>query len=119
MRPIAGALAASLVSGRCETWVRSVVVLLVLVAGLAAPAIAQAQNPGFTLSQCRNGTNGIDNCTSSGGGIGWHTGNAGPQNSLYREGDFVPFRTEITSLIVNRAYTLRIGYDALDGGLHA
>src|SRR5262249_46521537 len=58
---------------------------------------------------------GVANCTGS----AWHTGNAGRANSLYREGDFVPFRTVITDLIAGRTYTLRIGYDAVDGGLHA
>src|SRR5262249_9410934 len=57
---------------RPEKWVRSVGVPLVLAAGLAAPTIARAQNPGFTLSQCRNGTSGVANCTGS----AWHTGNA-------------------------------------------
>ncbi len=70
---------------------------------------------GTTLDQCRNGTNGIGDCT----GDAWVTGNLNPNNSLYREGDFVPMRSKITSLVAGRTYALRIGYDAVEKGLHA
>jgi Prealbumin-like fold domain len=38
---------------------------------------------------------------------------------VYREGDFVPFRTTITGLLGTHKYMLRIGYDAVERGLHA
>src|SRR5262249_1379811 len=100
---------------RPEKWVRSVVVVVVLAAALAAPAIARAQNPGFRLSQCENGASGIPN----GAGDAWIPGNAGPPHARYREGDFVPFRTVISDLVATRTYTIRIGYDAVRHGLHA
>ena len=102
-----------------QRWSRSVAVGLVLLAWLALPEIARADtlaaSPGATLEQCQNGTSGIGDCT----GNTWVTGNLNPNNSLYREGDFVPFRSAITSLVAGRTYSLRIGYDALDKGLHA
>ena len=102
--------------GATQRWSRSLVAPLALLAFLAVPAIARAQgNPGFTMEQCQNQTSGIGDCTGS----YWVTGNLNPSNSLYREGDFVPFRAKITSLVDGRTYTLRIGYDAVQGGLHA
>ncbi len=49
----------------------------------------------------------------------WTTGDLNEQNSLYREGDFVPFRATITGLASGTDYTLRIGYEAVEHGLHA
>ena len=98
-------------------WPRSVVVGLALLAWLTLPAIARAQagSIGTTLNQCQNGTSGTGDCTGS----AWVTGNLNPNNSLYREGDFVPMRSRITSLAAGTTYALRIGYDAVDKGLHA
>jgi hypothetical protein len=70
---------------------------------------------GATLEQCQNQRSGIGDCT----GAYWVTGNLNPNNSLYREGDFVPFRSALTSLVPGRSYSLRIGYDAVEKGLHA
>ena len=94
-------------------------VVFVLSACLALPGLARAQpraaSIGTTLDQCQNGTSGIDDCT----GNAWITGDLNPNNALYREGDFVPFRSVITGLAAGHSYTLRIGYDAVDKGLHA
>src|ERR1700749_3956829 len=78
-----------------------------------APAI------GTRLEQCANRLNGttapINDCTGS----AWVRGDLNRNNSVYREGDFVPFRTTIDSLVAGRTYTLGIGYDAIEKGLHA
>jgi hypothetical protein len=102
-----------------QRWSRSLVVGLALLALLALPGSARAQpraaSVGATLDQCQNTPSGIGDCTGS----YWVTGNLNPSNSLYRQGDFVPFRSVITSLVAGRTYSLRIGYDAVDKGLHA
>src|SRR5262245_399236 len=99
---------------------RSVILGLAVLACLALPGATLTlptlfSSVGTSLEQCRNQTSGIGDCT----GASWVTGNLNPNNSLYREGDFVPFRTVITSLLPGRSYSLRIGYDAVDKGLHA
>ena len=99
---------------------RSVIVGLAVLACLALPgATLTLPTPltsvGTSLEQCENGTSGIGECTGS----AWITGNLNPNNSLYREGDFVPFRSVITSLVAGRTYALRIGYDAVEKDLHA
>ena len=105
--------------GGTQRWARSVVAALALLALLALPGSARTQtraaSVGTTLDQCQNTPSGIGDCTGS----YWITGNLNPNNSLYREGDFIPFRSVITSLVAGRTYSLRIGYDAVDKGLHA
>jgi hypothetical protein len=90
-----------------------------VLACLALPgrAVVQPRAPaiGTTLEQCQNGTSGIGSCMAS----AWITGNLNRNNSSYREGDFVPMRSVITKLTAGHTYTLRIGYDAVEGGLHA
>ena len=90
-----------------------------MLACLALPgrAVVQPRAPaiGTTLEQCQNGTSGIGSCMGS----AWITGNLNRNNSSYREGDFVPMRSVITKLTAGHTYTLRIGYDAVEGGLHA
>lgn len=112
-----------LVTGRAST--RLLLILAGMTASLAAaPAIVQAQ-PRIEIYQCRNGSSAEYDCTA--GGLpgspnphGWATGAANPSNSLYREGDFVPFRVVIRyGLNAGDSYTLRIGYDAVETGLHA
>ena len=90
-----------------------------LVAWIAQMRLAEAQVPtsavGTSIQQCRNGTSGVTDCT----GNAWVTGDLNAQNSLYGEGDFVPFRTLLTGLTPGATYTLRIGYDAVESSLHA
>ncbi len=102
-----------------QRWSRSVAVGLALLACLTLPASAPTQPRagaiGVRLEQCQNGTSGTNICTGS----NWITGNLNRNNSAYREGNFVPFRSVITSLHAGERYTLRIGYDAVEDGLHA
>jgi hypothetical protein len=94
---------------------RYVAVLLVALGAVALPAGAQlTRNIGVSIDQCENQPSGIGDCT----GQAWISGDLNAQHSLYREGDFVPFRAVITGL-TSGTHTLRIGYDAVESGLHA
>lgn len=74
---------------------------------------------GTSPAQCANRENGPSNPINDCSGSAWINGNLNNNKSLYREGDFVPFRTPITGVVAGRTYSIRIGYDALVGGLHA
>jgi hypothetical protein len=39
---------------------------------------------------------------------GWQNGNLGQSNSLYAEGQFVPFRLVMTNLVAGHSYTVSI-----------
>jgi hypothetical protein len=90
-------------------------ITVALLAFLALPSLARAAAISGRLEQCENGRSGVGSCTGS----AWITGDLNPQHSSYREGDFVPVRAIITGLEAGHAYTLRIGYDAVEKGLHA
>jgi hypothetical protein len=92
-----------------------------LVAWIAPMRLAEAGVPiragaGATPYQCQNLVKGVlADCT----GNNWIQGNLNAQNSVYGEGDFVPFRTKVTGLTAGTSYTLTIGYAAVQTGLHA
>ena len=92
--------------------------VLALAAGVAllapgATSAAQSAN----LDQCANGTlQAPVVCLASPNG--WQNGDLNPNNSHYREGDSVPFRTILTGL-TGSSHTLVIQYDTLAGGKHA
>ena len=96
---------------------RSLAVFAFSLAAIVLPAGAQAAHGsiGASIDQCANGESGIADCT----GAAWINGNLNENKSLYKGGDFVPFRAQITNLTGGSTYTLRIGYDAVEGGLHA
>jgi hypothetical protein len=109
-------------------WFRTFVVALALLALFAPPSSARrprkphvAVTP--TLKQCHSGRNGAGPCVyeTNPPGIltGWDPGNINGSNSLYRAGDFVPFRLVITGLTPGTMHTLAIGYQAVKSGLHA
>jgi hypothetical protein len=114
---------------RSHKWFGCLVLALALLAWAAPSGSARRpralRNVGTTLEQCANGTTGIGSCTGTltrriaRDNTGWITGDLNQNNSLYSEGDLVPFRSVITGLILDRTYTLTIGYDAVDDGLHA
>lgn len=110
-----------LVVARRHRWLGCLIVALALVAWFAAPGLARSTRATFGTApaQCANRENGPSNPINDCTGSAWVTGNLNDNKSLYREGDFVPFRTQITGLTTGRTYSLRIGYDALVGGLHA
>jgi hypothetical protein len=82
---------------------------------VAEGRVTRDPSVGTRLEQCANSTSGVSDCAGS----AWVRGNLNSNNSLYSEGDFVPFRTVITGLTADTDYTLQIGYDAVVSGLHA
>jgi Prealbumin-like fold domain len=116
-RPVLG-LCMSLGVLHRHRWLSCLVVTLAILALFAAPGLARrakASHIGTQLEQCENGTSGSGACTGS----AWIRGDLNRNKSLYRQGDFVPFRTEIDSLAAGHTYTLRVGYDAVEEGKHA
>jgi len=107
---------------RPHRWFHALVVSLALLVWLA-PTVAAQQTElraiDTSLDQCANRLGGtasaINDCTAS----AWTSGNVNRNSSLYREGDFVPMRSVVKDLTAGRAYTYRIGYDAVESGLHA
>lgn len=61
------------------------------------------------LDQCRNGSNGTDQCTGS----NWHNGNLNSMQAGYVEGEFIPYRMKITGAAGDgtTVNTLMIEYD--------
>ena len=103
-----------------QRWLRFLVVPLALLAFVVVPASTSAPRVpavGMFERQCANSPTGIGDCIYE-GNLGWTTGNLGQANSLYREGDFVPFRLKLTNLNDGTTYTLRINWDAVEKGLH-
>jgi hypothetical protein len=106
---------------RPHRWFGALVVALTVLVWLAPSVNAQVRHPragNLDLRQCANGTSGIGQCVTTGGNLGWVSGDLNQNNSLYREGDFVPFRLVVTGLVAGQSYTQGIGYDAVDKSLH-
>jgi hypothetical protein len=74
---------------------------------------------GTRLEQCANRENGTTSPINDCAGSAWIGGDLNRNDSVYREGDYVPFRTTITGVLDGHTYTLRVGYDAVERGLHA
>jgi hypothetical protein len=102
-------------------WFWYLVVALVLVTWFATPGQARRVRGTFSTApaQCANRENGPSNPINDCSGAAWINGNLNSNKSLYRGGDFVPFRTPIGGVVAGHTYSLRIAYDALVGGLHA
>ena len=117
-------LACSLPVVRPRAWFGCLLVALALLAGWIAPQGLARRAPrapaiGTAIEQCANRLGGTTSSINNCAGVGWVTGNLNVNNSLYRQGDFVPFRTKIDKLVAGRTYKLEIGYDAVESGLHA
>jgi hypothetical protein len=114
---------------RPDKWcwcLRTFVVALMLLILLGPAAASARRHRGAvtpTLKQCHSGTNGAGPCIYEVHGsqvpTGWDPGNINSSNSLYRAGDFAPFRLVITGLSPGTMHTLSIGYQAVESGLHA
>ena len=90
---------------------------IILLGSQPVPALAAAQ--AGNLDQCRNG--GIANpqtftqCTGS----AWVNGNAGAQNSHYREGESITYRAAVTGLNAGDNVVLILGYDVIHSNKYA
>lgn len=107
-----------------QGWFRCLIGLFALVAFLALPgaaALAPRASVGKDLKQCKNGRTGTGSCitVAHGNEPGWDNGTINQNNGLYRMGDFVPFRAELTGLQAGQTYTLRMGFRAVHNGLHS
>ena len=110
-------------SSPARKWLGCLLAALALVVWLAPEGMANRPRAGVgtSASQCANAPDGIGDCVTGGGDTGWINGNLNVRvthKALYREGDFVPFRVEITGLAAGQTYTLGIGYDAVEKSLH-
>lgn len=66
------------------------------------------------LEQCANSAH---DCTV--GSSSWQTGNLNQSNSVYAEGDSVPYRARLTGLTPEAIYRLTFAWDATKNGLRA
>src|SRR5260221_10624272 len=99
------------------SWSSRVALLaLTLMAVFALPGLARAAGPASNLDQCRNGAFTAQVVCTGGA---WQNGDLGATNSHYREGDSVPFRTQLTNLTAGDSYTVSLNYDPLQSGGHA
>jgi hypothetical protein len=100
-------------------------VLLMAGAGVALAALfvlslrVVGANPAADIDQCRNGglatPQTFVQCTLS----AWVNGNAGAQNSHYREGESISYRVKLSNLKAGDQVSLIIGYDVIHGGNYA
>ena len=81
--------------------------------------------PGANEDDCANGAQGQYSCNASDTNLGgtvitnWSNGNLNSSKAHYIEGDSVPFRFRMDTLIVGKPNTITIGYDTTKAGLHA
>ena len=88
---------------------------LLVVPVAVAPVLAA--NPAADIDQCRNG--GVDEPFIQCTGPAWQNGNAGAENSHYREGESISYRTKLTNLEVGQEVVLTISYDVIHNGYYA
>lgn len=67
------------------------------------------------IEQCSNSPSTCDATHAS----NWQKGNLGSSNSLYLEGQSVPYRSVITGMTIGQTYAVRIGWDSTVSGRHA
>ena len=83
------------------------IAVAVALAAVAVASPAWAGNPAADIDQCSNGKlSAPTGCAASGD---WVNGNLNENNSHYREGDSVPFRTKLTDLTPGRPTASRSG----------
>jgi hypothetical protein len=84
-----------------------------------ANAANNSGNPAANLDQCRNGTLAAPaQCVDSGGSVGWVNGNAGSNDSHWREGDSIAYRMQFSNLTL-ASHTVTIQWDTTKSGKHA
>lgn len=86
---------------------------IVLLLAISNSAFAE----GVSLKQCANG--GIADAVSHDTCYEWTKGNLNAGKAAYAEGEFVPYRVELTGLTPGASYTYRFAWDTLKGTTHA
>ena len=81
---------------------------------ITSPARGDAK-ASVEIEQCSNSPSTCDSSHAS----NWQKGNLGSSNSLYLEGQSVPYRSVISGLTVGESYAVRIGWDSTVNGRHA
>ena len=82
---------------------------------LLAIPLSAAKKPDAKLEQCANGGPTCDTANPS----RWITGNLGTHNSVYSEGDSVPYRAVLGNLGIGETYMVEIEWDSTQSGKHA
>lgn len=82
---------------------------------LVTRGVEGASKPSLDIEQCANLAGTCDASTPS----NWQKGNLGQSNSMYLEGQSVPYRSVITGLTPAETYALRIEWDSTESGKHA
>ncbi len=96
-------------------------VALLLVAGMLVAGRASAEQAA-NLDQCANDpapSLHTDGCAGGMGEQGWWNGNLNHTNSVYYEGDSVPYRTTFSGLSTTGTHTVTIQWDVIENGVHA
>ena len=71
--------------------------------------------PSIEIEQCAN----LDSSCDSSSPSNWQKGNLGQSNSLYFEGQSVPYRSVLSGLSIGQTYVVRLEWDTTEGGKHA
>jgi len=99
---------------RCTIFVGMFCVIPVLFLLYSTAAMAES----LSLNQCANG--GIKEAVSHlQCHDGWINGNLNASKAAYAEGDFVPYRVQLTGLTPGEQYTYSFSWDILKSGKHA
>jgi hypothetical protein len=105
--------------GRARGWFATAGVGFALFALFASALVALAAppKPAADLDQCRNGGVGepVQKCI----GGAWQNGNAGKENSHYREGESISYQARVTNLPAGASVSLIMAYDVIHSGKHA
>ena len=99
--------------GRALTLAIVVAAFAVMAIRFDSPLQASAK-PSLGLEQCSNLTTTCDTAHSA----NWQTGNLGSSNSLYPEGDSVPFRSVMSGLTSGKTYLVSLEWDSTENGGH-
>jgi hypothetical protein len=75
-------------------------------------------NPSADIDQCENGALGNGPVPNPPQPCNWVNGSLNRNNSQWKEGQSVPYRIKFSGLDANTPYTVTLGYDTTEGGVH-